>query len=160
MNGAGRLCIKQAQFCNSFIRWEDVRSLPTAPANIAPSAPSPHRSYQLCSVEISQILYTHGECTRTVLATLFIIQFFEHTWGRILEHNWNKRSRSFPLCYSQLPILTDFTPIPLRKSSLKLVCYVHIVYGNPKPENSQDYDQKPQRNCTFINSASGHEALV
>jgi hypothetical protein len=28
-------------------------------------------------------------------------------------------------------------------------------YRNLKPENSQDYAQKPQRNCTFMNSASG-----
>jgi hypothetical protein len=28
-------------------------------------------------------------------------------------------------------------------------------YGNLKPENSQDYAQKPQRNCTIMNSASG-----
>ncbi len=40
-------------------------------------------------------------------------------------------------------------------SPLKLVCYVNIVYGNLKSENSQDYAHKPQRNCTFMNSASG-----
>ncbi len=28
------------------------------------------------------------------------------------------------------------------------------IYGNLKSENSQDYAQKPQRNCTFTNSAS------
>ncbi len=28
------------------------------------------------------------------------------------------------------------------------------VHGNLKSENSQDYAQKPQRNCTFMNSAS------
>jgi hypothetical protein len=28
-------------------------------------------------------------------------------------------------------------------------------YRNLKSENSQDYAQKPQRNCTFMNSASG-----
>ncbi len=38
---------------------------------------------------------------------------------------------------------------------LKLFCNVNIVYGNLKSENSQDYAQKPQRNCTFMNSASG-----
>ena len=27
-------------------------------------------------------------------------------------------------------------------------------YRNLKSENSQDYAQKPQRNCTFMNSAS------
>ncbi len=40
---------------------------------------------------------------------------------------------------------------------MKLVCNVNIVYGHLKSENSQDYAQKPQRNCncTFISSASG-----
>ncbi len=55
--------------------------------------------------------------------------------------------RVFLLCYSQLPLLKDFTPPPPRKSDLKLAC-------NVKPESSQDYAQKPQRNCTFMNSSS------
>jgi hypothetical protein len=29
-----------------------------------------------------------------------------------------------------------------------------MLYGYHKSENSQDYDQKPQQNCTFMNSAS------
>jgi hypothetical protein len=41
-------------------------------------------------------------------------------------------------------------------NGLKLVCNVNIVYGDLKSENSQDYAQKPQRNCTFMNSASGY----
>ncbi len=32
---------------------------------------------------------------------------------------------------------------------------VNIVYRILKSENSQDYSQKSQRNCTFMNSASG-----
>jgi hypothetical protein len=28
-------------------------------------------------------------------------------------------------------------------------------YRNVKSENSQEYAQKPQQNCTFMNSASG-----
>ncbi len=32
--------------------------------------------------------------------------------------------------------------------------YVDIVYRNLKSEKSQDYAQKPQQNCTFMNSAS------
>ncbi len=47
------------------------------------------------------------------------------------------------------------SPPPLSKSGLKLVCYVNIVYGKLKSENSQDA-QKPQRNCMFMNSASVH----
>ncbi len=34
---------------------------------------------------------------------------------------------------------------------------VTIVYRNLKSENSQDYSQKPQLNCTFMNSASRQE---
>jgi hypothetical protein len=32
---------------------------------------------------------------------------------------------------------------------------IRSPYRNLKSENSQEYAQKPQRNCTFINSASG-----
>jgi len=32
---------------------------------------------------------------------------------------------------------------------------VNIVYGNLKSENSQDNAQKLQRNCNFMNFASG-----
>jgi hypothetical protein len=46
------------------------------------------------------------------------------------------------------------SPPPCSKSGLKLVCNVNIVYGNLKSVNSQDYAQKPQRNSTFMNSAS------
>jgi hypothetical protein len=48
-----------------------------------------------------------------------------------------------------------YSPHPLSKSGLKLFYNVNIVYGNLNSENSQDYGQKPQRNCTFMNSASG-----
>jgi hypothetical protein len=39
---------------------------------------------------------------------------------------------------------------------LKLVCNVNIVYRKLKSESSQDYAQTPQRNCTFMNLASGN----
>ncbi len=79
-------------------------------------------------------------------------------WGRTLGRNWYKSLKSFSHYYSYSPLLTDITPPPppMRKSGLKLVCNVIIVYGNPKSENSQDYAQKPQRKCTFTNSPSGH----
>jgi hypothetical protein len=62
--------------------------------------------------------------------------------------------KSFPSWYSQSSLLTDFTPPSWSKSGLKLVCNVNIAYENLKSENSQDYAQKPQRICTFMNSAS------
>ncbi len=46
------------------------------------------------------------------------------------------------------------------KSGLKLVFNVNIVYGNLRSDNSQDYAQKPQQNCTFMNSAAAHALLA
>ncbi len=46
-------------------------------------------------------------------------------------------------------------PPPLSNSGLKLISNVNNVYGDLKAEISQDYAQKPQPNCTFMNSASG-----
>ncbi len=76
------------------------------------------------------------------------------SWGWIL--GWN-RDR-FPPCYSQSPPLADFTPPPppMNKSDLKLVCNVNIVFGNLKSQNPQDYAQKHQRNCTFMNLSPVH----
>jgi hypothetical protein len=82
------------------------------------------------------------------------MQAFTWTRGRILGRNWDKNLKSCPPCYLQSPLLRIFFPL-LRKIGLKLVCNVNIVHGNLKSENSQDYAQKPQRNCTFMSSASG-----
>ncbi len=70
-------------------------------------------------------------------------------WGQILGRNWDKSLKSFPSSNIFYP-----HPPHLSKSGVKLVCNVNIVYGNLKSENPQDYDQKPQRNCMFMNSAS------
>jgi hypothetical protein len=72
-------------------------------------------------------------------------------WGRILGRNWGKILKSFPPCYLQSPLLTDFTPLPpLSKSGLKLVCNVNNVYGNLKSEHSQEICPETSR---FMNSA-------
>ncbi len=66
-------------------------------------------------------------------------------------------SRQFSSLLFTVTYTNGFYPPPtpsLSKSGLKLVCNVNIVYGDRKSENSQDYAQKPQRNCTFTNSAS------
>ncbi len=78
------------------------------------------------------------------------------SWGRILGSNWDKVSRVFlPAIHSHIywRFFTSPSPPP-DKGGLKLGCNVNILYGNLKSENSQDYAQKPQRNCMFINSAS------
>jgi hypothetical protein len=80
------------------------------------------------------------------------------TRGRILRQNPDKNLKNFPTCYSQSPLLRILPPSPLahfRRNGLKVVCHVYIVYESIKSKNSQDYGQKPQRNCTFMNSASG-----
>jgi hypothetical protein len=77
------------------------------------------------------------------------------TRGLILGRKWDRSLKSFTLCYSQSPLLTDITtPSFLSKSGLKLVCNVNIVYGNLKSENYVHYAQEPQRNCTLMNSSS------
>ncbi len=45
--------------------------------------------------------------------SLLIESFFFS--GRILRRNWDKSLKSFPPCYSQSPLLTDFTPPPEQK---------------------------------------------
>jgi hypothetical protein len=58
-------------------------------------------------------------------------------------------------------VFTPPPPLPLpSESDFNLVRNVNIVYKNLKSENSQDYAQKPQRNCTFMNSASGRAEIT
>ncbi len=38
--------------------------------------------------------------------------------------------------------------------------YSKNPYRNLESENSQDYAQKPQQNCTFLSSASGKPSLL
>ncbi len=67
---------------------------------------------------------------------------------------------SFPFCYSQSALLTDLPPHPLEQKWFETGCNVNIVYGNLKSENSQNYAQKPRRNCTFMNSASALSLIL
>ncbi len=76
--------------------------------------------------------------------------------SRILGRKWDKILGVFPLLFTVISTKGfSSPPPPPSKSGLKLVCNVNIVYGNLKSENSQDYAQKPQRNWTLMNSASG-----
>jgi hypothetical protein len=53
----------------------------------------------------------------------------------------------------------DFTPPPLNKSGMNLVCNVNIAYRILKSENFQDNAQKSQPHYMFMNSAWIHNAL-
>jgi hypothetical protein len=65
--------------------------------------------------------------------------------GQILGRNPDKSHKSFPPCYSQ-SLLQLYLEISIFSSNSR----------NLKSENSQNYAQKPKRNCTLINSASGN----
>jgi hypothetical protein len=102
--------------------------------------------------------------------------------GRILGRFPEKSLECFPPCYSQSLLLfclrflflqihaTSYTVsrVPLLctikekggildRKQYSLLYGLRNPYRNLKSENSQDYAQKPQRNCTFMNSASGHQ---
>jgi hypothetical protein len=90
-------------------------------------------------------LKTFLTLSRTIFRELNYFHSLQPTWGRILGRN----------CYSQSPLPTDFTHTPEQKwFETNLLCK-HCIW-KLKFENSEDYDQKPQRNCTFMNPASGH----
>jgi hypothetical protein len=102
-----------------------------------------------------KLFLSHRDSANHLTLVLSLVTTYEYR-GRILGRNWDKILKSCPPCYSKSPQLTDCTPLPhpLSKSRLKLVCNVNFVYWILKSENSQDYAQKPQRNCTLMNSAS------
>ncbi len=85
-------------------------------------------------------------------------------------NSW-KKSRQKTSEFSSLLLTVTSTDLPLDFYFFKLtqpltvskVCYcvkekggygLRNPYRNLKSENSQDYAQKPERNCTFMNSAS------
>jgi hypothetical protein len=93
--------------------------------------------------------------------------------------NPDKSLKSFTPCYSQSPLqlcleISIFKLTQPLTASRMCYCTVYTVKeegGKPdrkphhlpnglrnlKSENSQDYFQKPQRNLTFMNSASGRD---
>ncbi len=66
---------------------------------------------------------------------------------------------------SALPVMFIQEIIQWTQIPVPTIYYVHMLKGNMKrdaeevnthkSENSQDYTQKHQRDCTFMNSASG-----
>jgi hypothetical protein len=81
--------------------------------------------------------------------------------AEFLDLTGTKALRVFLLAIHSHRILhVLYYPLPFEQKDLKLVCNVNIVYRNVKSENYQDYAQKPQRNCAFMNLASGCEAGI
>ncbi len=61
-------------------------------------------------------LETFLTLSRTIFRELNYFHSLQSTWGRILGRNWDKSHKNFPPpCYSQSPLLTDFTHPPWAK---------------------------------------------
>jgi hypothetical protein len=92
---------------------------------------------------------------RLLLSVLLVLYFYyvHNTlyWGRFLNVIGTKVLRVFLLAI-QSPLLMDFTP-HLSPVQTKLVWNWFVRFT--KSENSQDYAQKTQWNCTLMNLASG-----
>jgi hypothetical protein len=118
----------------------------------------------------------------TLSGIIFIVKVLKirHQEKPILGRNIGKVLKSFSPCHSQSPLqLCLEISISSNLRNLFTVSTVHLLYivkekgGKPdrkpyplpfglrnsyrnlKSENSQDYAQNPQRNYTFVNSASG-----
>ncbi len=87
----------------------------------------------------------------TYICTLLHIYLFSRV--RILGRNWDK-SKEFSSLLFTATSANGFYPPTRAKCGLKLAWNVNNVYGDLNSENSQDYVQKPKRNCTFMNSVS------
>jgi hypothetical protein len=95
--------------------------------------------FSLPCQELSSLHRTEAEFSDVIGTKVFLLAIHSHLYSQVLPP----------------------PPHPPSRSGLKLVCNVNIVYGNLKSESSQDNAQKPQRNCTFMNSASGlHPAVI
>ncbi len=70
-----------------------------------------------------------------------------------LEISFSSNSRNL-LQFLQFSCCTLYRRKPDRKR-YPFPIGLRNIYWNLKPENSQDYAQKPQQNCMFMNSASG-----
>ena len=65
-----------------------------------------------------------------------------------------QKSQEFSSLLFTATSANGFYPPTRAKCGLKLAWNVNNVYGDLNSENSQDYVQKPKRNCTFMNSVS------
>ncbi len=111
---------------------------------------------------------------KNIYCLLFIL-----SWDRILGHNPGKSLKSLPLYYSQSPpqLCLEISISSNSRNFLQFLQFSYCTlwrreaenlkikpfslpyglkdpYKNLKSEHSLDYAQKPQRNCTFMNSAS------
>jgi hypothetical protein len=78
----------------------------------------------------SRVVFFFNEPTNGCLLVQHYITYESHNRGRVLGRNWDKSLQSFSLCYSQSPLLTDFTPpppSPFEQKWLKLVGNENIV---------------------------------
>jgi hypothetical protein len=99
-----------------------------------------HPSNLACSFLLSDTVAEFFNIIGTTFLRVFLLAIHSHLYKRIL--------------------LPSPPPPLLSKNCLKMACIVNSVYWTLKAENSQDYAQKPQRSCTFMNSAYSHIFFV
>ncbi len=96
----------------------------------------------LCELS-KNIYFVQGNSPASEVTTLML------TRGRILGGNWDKSLQSFPPCYSQSLLPTDFTPPPpWAKVGWNLLVIVNTEYSNW--ELSILCPRKPQQNCKIV----------
>ncbi len=128
----------------------------------------------------SQCQYTLKALLNSVIGQQSNSQFTQHFLNRLMSSRTVSTSTAISGCFQpgQAKVLLGPTPLLLTLTILEipeaefldvigtqvlpvflLAFHSHppppppipsIVYGNLKPENSQDQAQKPQRNCTFM----------
>ncbi len=79
----------------------------------------------------------------------FLLAIHSHNYSFALRFYFFKLTQPLIVSVKEKRKKPDRIPYPLPYS-------LRNPYRNLKTETSQDYAQKPKRNCTFMNSASGY----
>jgi len=106
-----------------------------------------------------RLLYTEAEFLdeiQTKVLRVFLLAIQSHLYSFALRFLFlQTHVTSYSFCSALLYTVKEKGGKPDRKPH-PLPYGLRNPYRNLKSENSQDYAQKPQRNCKFMNSASGN----
>jgi hypothetical protein len=144
------------------------KSVTTTKRGLVPDIPQyTQLFFRLC------VYFPHQQLRRTYWYVRRITPFMQCTVAEFLD-NSSKSLKSFPPCYSESPLRLQLCiEISISSNYSFYSALVYTVkekggkpdrkphplpyvlrnpYRNLKSENSQDNAEKPQRNCTFMNS--------
>jgi hypothetical protein len=92
---------------------------------------------------------------QTKVLRVFLLAIHSHIYSLALRFLFLQTHATSYIFYSSVTVhCKGKRGKPDRKTN-PLSFGLRNLYRNLKSENSQDYAQKPKRNCTFMNSASG-----